>query len=88
MTTTTIEIDGVPVVPSFRVERGEVKSAWDGGWENLTPVKIMHPYDIAQKLAEAGNITQAFAALDGFMRREIDIKADSAMWKLDRMYEE
>lgn len=86
--TTTIEIDGYPVAPSFRVERGEVKTSWEGDWDGSVLVKIMHPYDIVQKLAEAGNITQAFAALDGFMRREIDIKADAAAWRLDRMYEE
>jgi hypothetical protein len=46
-------------------------------------VNVMHPYDIVQKLAEAGNINQAFAALDGFLRREIDIKTQTA---IDRIY--
>ena len=75
-----IHIDGRPCVPSFRVERGTVSA-------NLDPefvwVQIMHPYDIVQKLAENGNINQAFAALDGFLRREIDIKAQAA---IDRIY--
>ncbi len=85
MTATTIELDGKPTVPSFRVERGEAKIQTD---EELGLIVIMHPYDIVQGLAEAGNISQALWALDGFMRREIHIKADAAMWRLDRMYEE
>jgi hypothetical protein len=75
-----IEIDGDPVVPSFRVARGEVKMQLD----LLESYVIMHPYDIVQKLGEAGQITQAFAALEGFLRREIDIKADAAIDKLYR----
>lgn len=75
-----IHLDGQPVIPSFRVERGKVMSAFD---PDFVLVNVMHPYDVAQRLAEAGNINQAFAALDGFLRREIDIKAQAA---IDRIY--
>jgi hypothetical protein len=75
-----VHLDDQPTVPSFRVERGEVKSVFD---PDFVFVNVMHPYDIVQKLAEAGNINQAFAALDGFLRREIDIKTQTA---IDRIY--
>jgi hypothetical protein len=80
---TYIHLDGKPVVPSFRVERGTSPVQFD---PDFVLVQLMHPYDIAQKLAEAGNVKQAFDALNGFIRREIDIKADSAIKRLTSMH--
>jgi hypothetical protein len=84
-----IHLDGAPAVPSFRIARGEVKTHWD--WDFEAPnilVRVLHPYDIVQKLGEAGNFTQAFAALNGFIRKQIDIQADSANKRIDEMYRE
>lgn len=75
MNATYIHIDGDPVVPSFRAERGKVTASFD---PEFVLVKLMHPYDIVQKLGEDGNFKQAFAALEGFLRREIDIWAEAA----------
>lgn len=74
-----IFLDGTPVVPSFRVPRGEVKMEL---FTEEGAVMIMHPYDIAQKLGEGGEFGKAFAALNGFLRREIDIKAEAAIANL------
>jgi hypothetical protein len=77
-----IKYEGLETFPSFRVERGEVKTQFDGVYGLIA---IMHPYDIAIQLAESGHITQAFDALNGFLHREIDLKADAALGRLEDM---
>lgn len=78
-----IKYEGLETFPSFRVERGEVKTQFD---DEFGVIAIMHPYDVVQKLAEAGNFTQSLEALQGFIRKEIDIKADRAVSRLYTMH--
>ena len=65
-----IEYNGHQVAPSFRVARGETLSQLD---MEHGLVYVMHPFDVAQHLAESGEIQQAFWALEGFLERYADI---------------
>lgn len=81
---TGIRFNGIPVIPSFAVERG--KMLQDDNGSPLDTYVVMHPYDIVQALGETGEINKAFAALEGFLRREIDMKAQVAIEKLNWMH--
>lgn len=77
-----INFQGASVYPSFRVTRGETLTQIDEGGLYY----LMHPYDIAVRLAESGEPYKGLAALEGFIRREIDIKADAAVARIEKMY--